>query len=246
MIEAICNHVSGHLAGVAGIYNRAQYLAERRQALQLWSEHVVALASGRRSESRAAARSAPEAVKGALTDADAARLADIAGIPDENRKQFTDEVGRAIAAARRHHSITPRRKLPTPADQANKAALQFVRSLRAIPPDQPNPFAAVLPFGSAYPIEVAATKAKRGRPAAVFSTAFERFVGSLLLLTLSAGGRPSVDRKNHRGRLADMLDVLRPHLPPGFIPKRLPWSKLERLRVDAVAIVKTTTAKNRS
>ena len=90
-------------------------------------------------------------MKGALTDADAARLADIAGIPDENRKQFTDDVGRAIAAARRHHSITPRRKLPTPADKANKAALQFVRSLRAIPPDQPDPFAAVLPFGSAYP-----------------------------------------------------------------------------------------------
>ena len=41
VIEAVVNHVSGHLAGVAGVYNKALYLAERRQALDLWSEHVL-------------------------------------------------------------------------------------------------------------------------------------------------------------------------------------------------------------
>src|SRR5262249_43046379 len=30
VIEATVNHVSGHLAGVAGVYNKALYLAERR------------------------------------------------------------------------------------------------------------------------------------------------------------------------------------------------------------------------
>ncbi len=40
VIEAILNHVSGHKAGVAGIYNRALYAAETRQALDLWSKHV--------------------------------------------------------------------------------------------------------------------------------------------------------------------------------------------------------------
>ena len=43
MIEAVLNHVSGHKAGVAGIYNRALYATEKRQALDLWSEHVRAL-----------------------------------------------------------------------------------------------------------------------------------------------------------------------------------------------------------
>jgi hypothetical protein len=43
VVEAIVNHVSGHLAGVAGVYNKALYLAERRQALELWGEHVLAL-----------------------------------------------------------------------------------------------------------------------------------------------------------------------------------------------------------
>jgi len=43
VIEAVLNHVSGHKAGVAGVYNRALYAAEKRQALELWSEHVRAL-----------------------------------------------------------------------------------------------------------------------------------------------------------------------------------------------------------
>jgi integrase len=47
IIEAIVNHVSGTKAGVAGTYNKALYLAERRQALELWGEHVLALVEGR-------------------------------------------------------------------------------------------------------------------------------------------------------------------------------------------------------
>jgi hypothetical protein len=43
VIEAVLNHVSGHKVGVAGVYNRALYAAEKRQALELWSEHVRAL-----------------------------------------------------------------------------------------------------------------------------------------------------------------------------------------------------------
>jgi hypothetical protein len=47
IIEAILNHVGGHKAGVAGIYNKATYDREKRQALALWAEHIVALAEGR-------------------------------------------------------------------------------------------------------------------------------------------------------------------------------------------------------
>src|SRR5215217_7324299 len=46
VIEAVLNHVSGHKAGVAGIYNRALYAVEKRQALDLWGGHVRALAEG--------------------------------------------------------------------------------------------------------------------------------------------------------------------------------------------------------
>jgi integrase len=40
IIEAVLNHVSGHKAGVAGIYNRARYESEMRSALQRWADHV--------------------------------------------------------------------------------------------------------------------------------------------------------------------------------------------------------------
>jgi integrase len=47
IIEAVLNHVSGHKGGVAGIYNRATYDKEKREALNLWAEHVTALVEGR-------------------------------------------------------------------------------------------------------------------------------------------------------------------------------------------------------
>ena len=49
VIEAVLNHISGHKAGVAGIYNRSTYAAEKRAALDLWAGHVkmiVAQADG--------------------------------------------------------------------------------------------------------------------------------------------------------------------------------------------------------
>jgi integrase len=45
IVEAILNHVSGHRAGVAGIYNRAAYAAEKKAALELWAAHVERIVS---------------------------------------------------------------------------------------------------------------------------------------------------------------------------------------------------------
>jgi integrase len=39
-VELCLNHVSGARAGVAGVYNRAEMLHERRDALERWGEHV--------------------------------------------------------------------------------------------------------------------------------------------------------------------------------------------------------------
>ncbi|MEI4480961.1 MULTISPECIES: tyrosine-type recombinase/integrase [unclassified Phyllobacterium] len=44
IVEAVLNHISGFRAGVAGVYNRNQYEREKRRALDVWAEHVVALA----------------------------------------------------------------------------------------------------------------------------------------------------------------------------------------------------------
>jgi hypothetical protein len=46
IVEAVLNHISGHKAGVAGVYNRSSYAAEKHAALDLWASHVVALVEG--------------------------------------------------------------------------------------------------------------------------------------------------------------------------------------------------------
>jgi len=43
IVEAVLNHVSGHRAGVAGVYNRAAYAAEKRTALDAWATRVIEL-----------------------------------------------------------------------------------------------------------------------------------------------------------------------------------------------------------
>jgi integrase len=48
-IEAVLNHVSGSKAGVAGVYNRSPYAREKKQALDLWADHLVAVLAERKS-----------------------------------------------------------------------------------------------------------------------------------------------------------------------------------------------------
>jgi integrase len=48
IIEAVLNHVSGHKGGIAGIYNRATYSAEKAQALARWDEHICVAVRGAR------------------------------------------------------------------------------------------------------------------------------------------------------------------------------------------------------
>jgi integrase len=56
VVEAALNHVSGARRGVAGVYNRAQYAAEKRQAFDRWAAHVTALIAGKASNVVALAR----------------------------------------------------------------------------------------------------------------------------------------------------------------------------------------------
>jgi integrase len=44
VVEKLLNHKSGVTSGIAGVYNRYQYLEERRAAVDAWAEHVLALA----------------------------------------------------------------------------------------------------------------------------------------------------------------------------------------------------------
>jgi integrase len=47
VVESILGHV-GHKAGVAGVYNKALYLDERRRALERWAAHIEQVVTGKK------------------------------------------------------------------------------------------------------------------------------------------------------------------------------------------------------
>ncbi len=47
VVEAVLNHISGSKAGVAGVYNRALYNPEKREALDRWSAKVADIVGDR-------------------------------------------------------------------------------------------------------------------------------------------------------------------------------------------------------
>jgi integrase len=42
-IEAVVNHLGAAKSGIAGVYNKASYLTEKREILQRWADHLVRL-----------------------------------------------------------------------------------------------------------------------------------------------------------------------------------------------------------
>jgi integrase len=46
IVEALVNHTSGHKASVAGVYNRASYAAEKKNALAQWATHLQGVVTG--------------------------------------------------------------------------------------------------------------------------------------------------------------------------------------------------------
>ena len=57
------------MSGVAGIYNRHQYLEERREALELWGQHIERLIVARKVASEATDTSGPARAPGSAASA---------------------------------------------------------------------------------------------------------------------------------------------------------------------------------
>jgi hypothetical protein len=56
VVEVILGHVSGHKGGVAGVYNKALYIDERRRALERWGKQVMALVNSEPTSSQIGVR----------------------------------------------------------------------------------------------------------------------------------------------------------------------------------------------
>jgi hypothetical protein len=40
VVEKVLNHKSGIISGIAAVYNRYGYEAEKRKALEIWAKHI--------------------------------------------------------------------------------------------------------------------------------------------------------------------------------------------------------------
>jgi integrase len=58
VIEAVLNHASGAIKGVAAVYNRYRYDDEKRAALEAWGRHIQRLATGEAGSNVVALRTA--------------------------------------------------------------------------------------------------------------------------------------------------------------------------------------------
>lgn len=68
IIEAVLNHKSGIVSGVAAIYNRHAYLDEKREALELWAKKVEELAGTKSSVTNALPHSPVSSVSKTTSD----------------------------------------------------------------------------------------------------------------------------------------------------------------------------------
>jgi hypothetical protein len=48
IVEALLGHIAAFKSGVAGVYNKADYLDERRRALEKWAGYAEGIVTGKR------------------------------------------------------------------------------------------------------------------------------------------------------------------------------------------------------
>ena len=46
VVEKLLNHTGGSFAGIVGVYQRHDFADEKRQALEIWAQHLLALDLG--------------------------------------------------------------------------------------------------------------------------------------------------------------------------------------------------------
>ena len=49
VVERVLNHISGAQGGLVGVYQRHEYLEERKRAIEAWGSYLSQLVSGRRT-----------------------------------------------------------------------------------------------------------------------------------------------------------------------------------------------------
>jgi len=183
------------------------------------------------------------------------RLAKIAKVPAEHRKEFRDRISNAMQNAwkrdRRSTGQKSGARLVYAADAARTLQKEFFR----IKKDDRDWIETIrqsqMQFGAAEinNIEAAITNLSMIFNAAVGRRSplppyFEKktlkirdqmlreFVFGLLAAVVDADGELTFNKNSETGTLAEALDLLRDHVPPGLVPEPLPAAVIQRLKAD--------------
>ena len=82
-----------------------------------------------------------------------------------------------------------------------------------------------------YPYEARQRRRQRGkRPGTKKDAIFQNFICALIIFTRRARGGFTLEKNIPAGTLVEAIELLTPHLPPGFVPDTLPGSILQRLK----------------
>jgi hypothetical protein len=63
---------------------------------------------------------------------------------------------------------------------------------------------------------------------------FLDFVRRLRLVVSESGGELTLDQNYEKGTLLDALHILRPHLPNGVVPEKLPFGTLKKIKANSI------------
>jgi hypothetical protein len=171
------------------------------------------------------------------------QLAELARVPDEKRIEFCRQVSNLVSDMWRHDAhhrqlvLAKQNKSLSLAIDALRAAKQALADLDEDLREAGgeliiNTELAITHFLACMGEDSGPARRRadgRGRRPGSVNWMFAAFVVKLRRAASAAGGRLGLQKNIRKGALLEAIEILAPHLPDGFVPKRLSASTLQRI-----------------
>lgn len=82
------------------------------------------------------------------------------------------------------------------------------------------------------PVPANSPKKRDWRQRTVKDATFENFLTHLFVDVAETGGQLTFTKDSGTGTLVDALDILRPHLPGGVVPEKLPLGTIQKIKTN--------------
>jgi hypothetical protein len=175
------------------------------------------------------------------------RLTELARVPQANRSRFSNAVFDLVLNVRENEDDRRTVASMLQQDEALSRAIRSLQSARQALADLDEKHRELVwwPISKIETgiemflrqwVELEPTRRRahrRGRrPGAVKNRAFQVFIRKLARTAKAAGGRLGLQKNIEKGPLLEAIKIVAPHLPDGFVPKRLSASTLQNIISD--------------